>query len=60
MRILTGDETGLIKQILIEDKRIVWFSRFSLMSSKDGEINLDQTQWREWFGLVKQVLKKTK
>ena len=44
MRILTGDETGLIKQILIENKRIVWSCAFWFTLSNDGELKAERIQ----------------
>ena len=43
MRIITADETGLIKQILIENKRIVDFLNGWLSSSNDGEHKVETT-----------------
>ena len=45
MRIITGDDTGLIKQILIENKRIVAFSARGVMCSSGGERRVERTEW---------------
>lgn len=60
MRIITADETGLIKQILIENKRIVDFLNGWLSYSNDGEHKVETTLWREWCGLVCLVVRKTR
>ena len=59
MRIITGDETGLIKQILIENKRIVATEANQLTSSSVGERRVDRILWSVWHGLVRREVKKT-
>ena len=59
MRIITGDETGLIKQILIENKRIVATEANQLTSSSVGERRVDRILWSVWRGLVRREVKKT-
>lgn len=59
MRIITGDETGLIKQILIENKRIVATEANQLTSSSVGERRVGRILWSVWRGPVKREVKKT-
>ena len=59
MRIITGDETGLIKQILIENKRIVATEANQLTSSSVGERRVDRILWSVWRGLARREVKKT-
>ena len=59
MRIITGDDTGLIKQILIENKRIVAFSAMGVMCSSGGERRVGRTEWSAWRGLARKETRKT-
>ena len=59
MRIITGDDTGLIKQILIENKRIVAFSAKQVMGSSGGERRVERTAWSAWRGLERRGMRKT-
>ena len=59
MRIITGDDTGLIKQILIENKRIVAFLARGVMRSSGGERRVGRTEWSAWRGLVRKETRKT-
>lgn len=58
MRIITGDDTGLIKQILIENKRIVVFSTRGVMSSNGGEHRVERMEWSVWRGLERRIMRK--
>ena len=59
MRIITGDDTGLIKQILIENKRIVTFLAMGVMCSSGGERRVGRTEWSAWRGLARKETRKT-
>ena len=59
MRIITGDETGLIKQVLIENKRIVSLV-FPVSCSNGGANSRETMQSKEWCGLEKWEVKKTR
>lgn len=48
----------MIKQILIENKRIVVFSTRGVMSSNGGEHRVERMEWSVWRGLERRIMRK--